>query len=262
MLNSHKIVCIIPARLNSVRFPQKILFPLLQKPLLKWVWEAANKVSFFDDVIFAIDSDITASLTRSFSARYIMTSKDCLSGTDRIIEILKIGKIQSDIWVNWQGDEPFITEGMIKTLLQNIDDEHVDVWTLKKKVDDKKDITSPNVVKVVSGQQNQAIYFSRQPIPFHCNNVDIKKRLYYKHIGLYAYTTKALNKISTFSHTPLELTEKLEQLRWLEYGLSIKVYETNQNTIGIDVPENIQHAEKFLKAKNSTMVTPIVKTKR
>jgi 3-deoxy-manno-octulosonate cytidylyltransferase (CMP-KDO synthetase) len=252
MLNLQKVVCIIPVRLSSTRFPEKILSTLLKKPLLKWVWEAATRVSFFDKIIFAVDSEITAKLTTSFSANHIMTSQKCLSGTDRLIEIMKTNEIQSDIWVNWQGDEPFITENMINTLLQNCGNKNTDdVWTLKKKIEYPEELISPHVVKIVSGRQNQVLYFSRNQIPFYCSNTPKNKRKYYKHIGIYAYTTKALQKISNISSSPLEQAEKLEQLRWLENGLSIKAHETSENTLGIDVPEDIKRAEKWIQEKDA-----------
>jgi 3-deoxy-manno-octulosonate cytidylyltransferase (CMP-KDO synthetase) len=252
MLNLQKVVCIIPVRLNSTRFPEKILSTLLKKSLLKWVWEAATRVSFFDKIIFAVDSEITAKLTTSFFANHIMTSQKCLSGTDRLIEIMKTNKIKSDVWINWQGDEPFVNESMIKSLVQNCGNNKTgDVWTLKKKIEDSKELISPHVVKVVSGKQNQALYFSRNQIPFYCNNTPKNKREYYKHIGIYAYTTNALQKISTISSSPLEQAEKLEQLKWLENGLSIKVHETNENTFGIDVPEDIKRAEKWIQMKEA-----------
>lgn len=251
MLKQKKIVCIIPARLNSSRFPQKILSTLANKPLLQHVWEATNKNSFFDDIIFAIDSKETAKLIASFNGKYLMTSESCNSGTERLIEILKFHKIKSDIWINWQADEPFISPEMIQILLSTIDDTSIDVWTLKKFIFQKNEILSPNVVKVICDKNDFAIYFSRYPIPYYRNeknnNLNLKK-IYYKHIGIYAFTTKALEKISKSNHECyIEKAEKLEQLNYLFNNLKIKVNETKQEIIGIDTLQDLKNAEKYIR---------------
>lgn len=132
MISSKKVICIIPARLASSRFPKKVLSNLHGKPLLQWVWEAASRVRIFDQLAFAVDDKKTAELVSSFGAMCYMTSPHCPSGSDRIAEVLLNEKIDGDIWVNWQGDEPFITEKMIETLLSNCEEED-DIWTLKKK---------------------------------------------------------------------------------------------------------------------------------
>ena len=160
-------VCIIPARLASTRFPEKILKILNGKPLLQWVWEAANKTTFFKDIVFAIDSEKTANIIKNFNGKYLMTSKNCKSGTDRLIEIMHSGKIESDIWVNWQADEPFITPKMIYSLLKTCKNNDADIWSLKKKITNEDEILSPNFAKVVCDTTGNALYFSRSRIPYY-----------------------------------------------------------------------------------------------
>jgi len=243
----NKIVCIIPARLESTRFPRKILKNLAGKPILQWSWEAASRVGKFDSVVFAIDAQETAELIESFGGSYIMTSKDCASGTDRLVELSRQGKIEADIWVNWQADEPFISGDMIGRLLSTCDERDADVWTLKKRIKSEKDVMSPNIVKLVCDVNDYALYFSRSAIPFYR---DEQERVFYKHIGLYAYTSEALKKISLLRESDLEIAERLEHLRFLQYGLKIKVHETNEEVVGIDTREDLLRAEEFVKNRS------------
>ena len=245
MTEQKKIVCIIPARLNSSRFEKKLLKKILNKPILQWVWEAANQTTFFKEIVFAIDSEETANVIKSFGGKYLMTSQNCKSGTDRLIEIMHSGRVEADIWVNWQGDEPFITPQMIATLLQSCHKDKADVWTLKKIIEQKEEITSPNFAKVVCDIEDFALYFSRSPIPYY-RDKDIEE-IYYKHVGIYAFSTNALRKIAQMKHSYLEDAEKLEQLRFLHHKLDIKVHETDQEVIGIDTPQDLQRAEKYAK---------------
>lgn len=256
MISTKKIACIIPARLNSSRFPKKILSNLNGKPLLQWIYEAAQKTNLFDSISFAIDSQETADLIKTFNGSYIMTPIDCASGTDRIIHVMNSGKINADIWVNWQGDEPFITPVMIEELLQSThNNENIDVWTLKKRIINEEEINSIHFAKVICDNNDVAIYFSRSPIPLYRNyelaaeNVKNKiPRVYYKHVGIYAFTTLALNKISKLSPCHIEDAEQLEQLRFLFHGLKIKVHETHQEVIGIDLPEHLEKAAEYAKS--------------
>lgn len=232
-------VCVIPARLASSRFPRKVLAMLGEKPMLQWVWEGATGVQVFDDVAFAIDDAETARLIDSFEGKYFMTSPDCLSGTDRLIQLKQEGKMEGDIWVNWQGDEPFIHKEMIDTLLQSVDAPY-DVWSLKKEIVNEEDIEDPNVVKVVTDPNGKALYFSRSPIPYDRDGLE--EIPVYKHVGIYAYRSPSLDQIGTFSPSALEQAEGLEQLRYLENGLAIQVHETAGETVGIDVPEDLARA--------------------
>ncbi len=246
------IVCIIPARLKATRFPGKMLTSIEGKPLLQWVWDAAIKVPCFSQVIFAIDSLETAAVIDQFGGKYIMTSEQCASGTDRLVEIMQSGKIVADIWVNWQGDEPFITAEMITSLLQSCENDNADVWTLKKRITDSAQITSANIAKVVCDVRGAALYFSRSPIPFYrdlsggFSNADAQ--IFYKHVGLYAFTAQALQKIAIMKNSYLEEAEKLEQLRWLQNGLVVRVHETDRDVKGIDTPKDLEQAEIYARS--------------
>ncbi|MDJ0651922.1 MAG: 3-deoxy-manno-octulosonate cytidylyltransferase [Simkaniaceae bacterium] len=234
-----KTICIIPARIASSRFPKKVLAMLGEKPLLQWVWEAAIAIEMFDEVAFAIDDCETARLIQSFGGKHHMTSPGCLSGTDRLIELQEKRVMSGDIWVNWQGDEPFIRKEMIENLFQSVDQDF-DIWSLKKEIENAAEIEDPNTVKVVTDCEHRALYFSRAPIPYDRDGLE--DVTYYKHIGIYAYTNSALKKISTSAPSRLERSEGLEQLRFLENGLGIQVHETSHETLGIDAPEDLARA--------------------
>jgi 3-deoxy-manno-octulosonate cytidylyltransferase (CMP-KDO synthetase) len=245
MLHGKKIICVIPARLASSRFPKKLLALLLGKPVLQWSWESAKRISFFDEVVIALDAEEMIPIVEGFQGKWVKTSLDCPSGTDRLIQVYKKGLFQGDIWVNWQGDEPFLQEKSLQDLLQSCAKEGVDLWTLKTKIEDQKEALDPSVCKVVCNAQGQALYFSRAQIPYP--RADGKRVECFKHIGLYAYTTKALDKISTLSVCALEECEKLEQLRFLYEGLQIQVEETKERSIGIDLVEHLALAEAYVK---------------
>ncbi len=244
MLGSKKIVCIIPARLQSSRFPRKVLVSLMGKPLLQWVWEGAHKNTCFDEIVFAVDAQETADLIKSFGGRFIMTAETCSTGTDRLVEIARQGIIDGDIWVNWQGDEPFVTPRMINDLLQKCNDTSAQVWTLKKKIETEYDLVSPHVAKVVTDAFGNALYFSRSLIPYYRDAV-VGQRVYFKHVGMYAFTKQALFQIEKLNHGFLEVAEQLEGLRWIENGLKVCVNQTYDEVVGIDLPTDVKRAEDF-----------------
>jgi 3-deoxy-manno-octulosonate cytidylyltransferase (CMP-KDO synthetase) len=258
MKQTSKIVCIIPARLESKRFPRKLISPLHGKTVLEWVWLAAKRVTLFDDVMFAIDAPETAAVIDRFGGKYVYTSTNCQSGTDRLVELACNGKVSADIWVNWQGDEPFIVQEMIETLLQSTDPQSGEMWTLKKLIQDPHQIHSPKVAKVVCDGNGYALYFSRAPIPFFRDEQDphvlVAKKVYYKHVGLYAYTTDALKKIASMGPSTLEKAEMLEQLRFLEHNLRIKVHETTHEVFGIDFPEDLVKAEERIRSGSASVL--------
>ncbi len=243
MIHNKKVACIIPARLKSTRFPKKMLCMLKDKPLLQWVWESARSVSLFDEVAFAVDADETAQLVRSFGGKCFMTSENCPSGSDRLAELLEKNAVDADIWVNWQGDEPFICEQMIFDLLQSCGKEESDLWTLQKKITNPEEATNPHIGKIVCDARGFALYFSRSQIPFYRDVSDFSQKMFYKHVGLYAYTREALRKISTLQPCAIELAEQLEQLRFLYNNLRIRVHETEYEVFGIDLPEHLARAE-------------------
>lgn len=252
MYKNKKIICVIPARLASFRFPEKMLVSLHGRPLLSWVWDAAKKVTVFDDVIFAVDDQRLLDCVESFGGKGILTSVDCQCGTDRLVELVVDKKIDADVFVNWQGDEPFIHEAMILDLLQTIDQPGQDVWTLKTRISKAAEIQERNA-KVVTAQDGRAITFSRAPIPCVRDTTNLEELLalglYYKAVGIYAFTAKALKLIATMGNSQLEQVEKLEMLRWLDYGLPVFVHETAYEVFGIDTPEDLAKAEKFLLEK-------------
>ena len=180
-----------------------------------------------------------------------MTSPQCPSGTDRLIEVMQQNRVDADIWVNWQGDEPFITEEMIGQLLQSCDEDNSDVWTLKKKITKQEEIISPHFAKVVCDHNDHALFFSRSMIPFYRDAVP-EEQVFYKHVGLYAFTKQALSKIARLLPCAIECAEQLEQLRFLYHNLRIKVHETKNDVFGIDLPEHLARAEAVLSAMNIT----------
>ncbi len=235
-----KIVCIIPARLDSNRFPRKIFAKLSGKTLLENVIESAKKVTLFDRVIVAGCSQEVVDVAFAHGVEGVLTDPMIPNGTIRIISAIEKLAIKGDIFVNWQADEPFITEELIETLLQVND--HSDAFTLKKKID-KESASDPNIVKVVTDLSGKALYFSRAPIPYQRG----KEADYYKHIGLYAFTSRALDIIKTLKQAPLEECEVLEQLRWLEHGMNIQVSCSQLDVMGIDTQEDL------VKANNRTV---------
>lgn len=241
MFGNKSVVCVIPARLGSTRFPRKMLAPLKGKPLVQWAYEGAKRCPWFDEVVIAVDSEEIFEVVEGFGGKAVMTAFDCQNGTERLIELQQRGILKGDVWVNWQGDEPFIGTKMIETLLQSCDEG--EIWTLKIAIEDP---SSPHVVKVVCDHLGRALYFSRSPIPHN-------SKKYFKHVGIYAYSDEALQKISKLSPCPLEEAERLEQLRFLYNGLSIQVHETDEEIIGIDTPEQLSIAEEMILCYHSCL---------
>lgn len=244
-----KIICVIPARLQSSRFPEKVIRSLHGKPLMQWTWEAAERTQLFDEIILAVDAAKTAAIASAFGAKVALTSITAQSGTDRLIEVAQQRNFDGDLWVNWQCDEPFITKAMIAALLTTKDDMSTHIWTLKKAIDHSEEINNPNIVKVVADAQDNALYFSRSPIPYPRDThkqTALPAPSYYKHIGTYAYSSQALKKIALTHPCMLEQSEQLEQLRFLFHGLRMKVHETTGNTIGIDTPADFEQAKQLV----------------
>jgi len=245
-----KIICVVPARLHSSRLPYKVLKTLGGKPLLQRVFEAASKCALFDEIVFAVDAEQTKTLVESFGARALMTSQTCPNGTMRMIEAKDLYGIQGDVWVNWQADEPFITKSLILDLLQSIHDMCSDIWTLRSVIHERAELEDPNVVKVVTGLGDRALYFSRFPIPYSRDNAPCT---WYKHIGIYAFTTKALETIATLPSCELERIESLEQLRFLYHGMQVIAHTTSCKTLGIDLQEHLDLAETLVQSDLLTM---------
>lgn len=244
------ILGIIPARYASTRFPGKPLVDIGGKSMIQRVYEQVKKSKLITDVIVATDNQQIFDHVTQFRGRVRMTKENHVSGTDRCYEALTLQKAQFDYVVNIQGDEPFIQPEQID-LLARLLDGTTEIATLVKKIEDPEQLFNPNVVKAVVALNGEALYFSRSTVP-HIRNTPEKdwlnKQSFYKHIGMYAYRTDVLKKLTSLPVSQLEKAESLEQLRWLENGFRIKVAETKTETIGIDTPEDLNRAVLSLRA--------------
>lgn len=246
-----KFIGIIPARFASTRFPGKPLADMNGKPMIQRVYEQVESV--LDKVCVATDDIRIEAAVKAFGGNVVMTSVQHKSGTDRCYEAYtKIGD-KHNIIINIQGDEPFIHPSQIETLKACFSDHQTQIATLVKEFDKNGDfeatLFNPNTPKVVLNQKNEAIYFSRSVIPYvrgKHHTEWLKNTIFYKHIGLYAYTAEVLKEITLLPQTPLELAESLEQLRWIENGYRIKAGITTRETIGIDTPGDMEKALKLL----------------
>ena len=241
-----KITAIIPARYGSTRFEGKALADILGKPMIQHVYERTVRTPLVSDVVVATDDERIAAAVRSFGGRAEMTSTGHETGTDRLAEVA--ARLDADIIVNVQGDEPLIEPAMINEAIEPlVNDPGVTMSTLKSRIKTLHDFLSPNVVKVVTDWEGYALYFSRSPLPnFRDKWNDLKddafssgRLLCYKHVGLYVYRREFLLQFAQMSPTYLELAEKLEQLRVLENGYRIKVVETSHDSIGVDTPGDL-----------------------
>jgi len=239
-----KFLGIIPARYASTRFPGKPLADMEGKPMIQRVYEQVQ--STVDELVVATDDERIAKAVQHFSGRVILTSKDHQSGTDRCYEaFLKTGGV-FDVVINIQGDEPFIQPTQIELLKSCFLKTDTQIATLVKPFDSGSDIKNPNTPKVVLNKRNEVLYFSRSVIPY-IRDESVKWPVFYKHIGLYAYRSEVLKEITALPQSPLEIAESLEQLRWLQNGFSIKAAITDEETIGIDTPEDLEKALTRLK---------------
>lgn len=234
---------IIPARYQSTRFPGKALAPLRGKPIIQHVYEKSRGSRLASEVMVATDSDKILRTVESFGGRAVMTSPEHASGTDRAAEVA--ASLEYDIIVNVQGDEPLIRAEMIDAVIELLGDERASLGTLARPAKNPLDIENPNVVKVVFDREGFALYFSRAPIPYRRGRGTV-----YQHTGIYSYRREALMKLTSLEPTALERTEGLEQLRALENGMRIKVGETEFETIGVDTPEDLEKAEKWLSSSS------------
>ena len=246
-----KVVGIIPARYASTRFPGKPLALIKGKPMIQRVYEQALK-SKLDAVVIATDDVRIADAVMDFGGQYVMTSPNHRSGTDRCCEALDLLKTKYDAVVNIQGDEPFIDPKQIDLLVDLIVRDDTPLASLAKRIEDEDELFSPNAVKVVVNQEGNAMYFSRSPIPF-MRNVDrdewLAKGRFYKHIGIYAYKADVLRQVARMEPSTLEQAESLEQLRWLENGLAIRMALSDAENISIDTPDDLHRAEQYAQTK-------------
>lgn len=245
-----KCLVIIPARYASTRFPAKPLALLGGKPIIEHVYGQVSKA--VSDVVVATDDERIMAAVEAFGGRAVMTSTEHQSGTDRCYEALQRVGGDYDVVINVQGDEPFIQPEQIKALIACFEDAATDIATMVKPftvADGIEALENPNSPKVVVSRDMKALYFSRSVIPY-MRGVEreewLAKHTYYKHIGIYAFRAKTLAEVTALPQSSLELSEKLEQLRWLENGYVIGVATTERETIGIDTPEDLSRAEAYL----------------
>ena len=241
---------VIPARWASTRFEGKVLADICGKPMIQYVWEQAKEARSLDELVIAADDERVVSAAEGFGGKAIFTAKGHSTGTDRLTEI--VNPLDVKFIVNIQADEPLLAPSMIDDLVDVLKrDNSVGMATIIKRITNEDEVTSPNVVKAVVDKNGFALYFSRAPIPYVRDDKHKKKTdVYYKHIGLYAYTKDFLFTYTNLPHSKLEGLEKLEQLRALEHGYRIKTVETEYDTIGVDTPEDLELVRKALENKS------------
>ncbi|MFD0991595.1 3-deoxy-manno-octulosonate cytidylyltransferase [Tenacibaculum geojense] len=240
-----RIIAMIPARYSATRFPGKLMKMLKGKSVIVRTYEAALHTNLFDDVYVVTDSDIIYNEITSVNGKVIMSKKEHDCGSDRIAEAVE--DLNVDIVVNVQGDEPFIDTVSLEKLIavfKNDTLKEIDLASLKVAMSSKEEIENPNNVKVITDNKDFAIYFSRSVIPYHRDTT--LNVTYYKHKGVYAFRKEALIDFYNTPMTPLEAAEKIEAIRYLEVGKKIKMIETDVESIGIDTPEDLEKAKKFL----------------
>lgn len=237
-----KIAGIIPARYGSTRFPGKPLALINGKTMIHRVYEQVLKADKIDLAIVATDDQRIIDEVESFGGRAAMTSPDHQSGTDRCAEVLEGLEEKIDVVINIQGDEPFIDPGLIDQLAETFQNPEIEISTLSAPINNDEDLNNPNIVKLVCGKNDRALFFSRFPIPYYrggkIGNLT-QEHNYFKHIGIYAYRSEILRKIVKLKQGALEKAESLEQLRWLENDFSIHVSKSSSEGISIDTPEDL-----------------------
>jgi 3-deoxy-manno-octulosonate cytidylyltransferase (CMP-KDO synthetase) len=238
-----KAIAVIPARLASTRLPRKMLREIAGETLLGRVYKAVRACPRLEKVIIATDSDEIVHLARRNDWNVQLTSSEHRSGTERVHEVAS--SLDADVYINVQGDEPLARLEHIISLLDLMTDPAVQVGTLKTKAA-PEDVNNPNAVKVVADLSGRALYFSRATIPHDRDGTGAQ---YFKHLGFYAYRKDALDRFCALPESPLERSERLEQLRFLENGIAIRVAETPFDTVGVDTEEDLKRVEKILRTR-------------
>ena len=240
----NKVIAVIPARYNSTRFPGKMMEILGNRTIITTTYQNVLETGLFDEVFVATDSELIFDEISKNGGKAVMTGEH-ETGSDRIAEAVQ--NIDCDIVINVQGDEPFLKKEPLKQLIDVFykdEKKKISLASLKIQLRESEEIRNPNNVKVITDNNGFALYFSRSVIPFQRElSYDVK---YYKHIGVYAFRKEALIKFSSLEMTPLEISEKLEQLRYLENGMKIKMVETDFVGIGIDTPEDLEKAKTLI----------------
>ena len=239
------IIAVIPSRYASTRLPGKPLVDICGKPMVQHVYERVRRVSLFDEVLVATDDERILNAVKAFGGAACMTSPDCPSGSDRLIEVAK--SHPADVYVNVQGDEPLVEPASIEKLARAmLDDPSLQMGTLCYSISAEQ-AQNPNLVKVVRAHNGNALYFSRSPIPFPRSGGIAPQ--YFGHLGMYAYRREFLMNFGNLPYSPLENTEKLEQLRVLQAGIAIRVLEVEATGPGVDTPEDLEAVRRILTEK-------------
>jgi 3-deoxy-manno-octulosonate cytidylyltransferase (CMP-KDO synthetase) len=235
-----RVVAVIPARYHSTRLPGKALADIAGRTMIEHVYRQTARAAGVHDVIVATDDQRILDVVTSFGGAAVMTSAQHRTGTDRVAEVA--AALDCDVVVNVQGDEPLIPPAMIEQVIAPLRDATVVMATLRRRIERDEDRTSPHVVKVIVDRDDNALYFSRTPLPFSRDG----RGATYKHVGLYAYRRRFLLAFAALPQTPLEIAESLEQLRALEHGFRIRTPETVDDSLGIDTPEDLERARRLL----------------
>ncbi len=244
-----RILAIIPARYSSVRFPGKPLADINGKPMVQRVYEQIKKCSSIKDIVVATDDERIINAVNSFGGKALLTLPDHQSGTDRCAEVIQRHKENFDVIINVQGDEPFIAPDQIELIASCFKNQEIQIATLIKRITQSPELFDSSKVKVVINEKEEAMYFSRFPIPFLrglSEELWLENSVYYKHIGIYGYRTEVLSQIVKLPVHLLEKAESLEQLRWLTNGYRIQTALTELESISVDTIEDLNAARKFL----------------
>ncbi len=243
MAHAPEALAVIPARYGSSRFPGKALAPLAGKPMLLHVVERARRAAHVARVLVATDDERIRRAVEDAGGEALMTRREHRSGTERVAEVA--AQFPAPVYLNVQGDEPLVDPAALDELVEALEaDSAVQVATLATPIAEMKDVMDPNIVKVVSDFDSNALYFSRAPIPWLREGPAVAR--HFKHLGVYAFRREALLEFPTLPPGELERSEQLEQLRWLENGWRIRVAETRYDSVSVDVPEDLARVEKLL----------------
>jgi len=241
-IEDHKAVGVIPARAKSTRFPNKVIAPILGKPMMQYIWEAAQNSKKLDRVIIATDDERVAAIGRGFGAEVVITPADLPTGSDRVA--LVAHDIKSRWVINLQADEPLLSAESIDRLVQSLmDNPSFEIATFVVRKNDSEGLHNPNTVKAVGIVGGPAFYFSRQPLLSSISGE------YLKHVGIYGYRSETLQRFCQLPPSELEKAERLEQLRAMENNMPILLVELESDTIGVDVESDVARVEKILRSK-------------
>jgi len=257
VMDTQRVVLVIPARYGSSRLPGKPLADINGKPMIQWVYDKALQVPSASRVIVATDDLRIVDAVKTFGGKVVMTSPEHPSGTDRLVEVMQ--QVEADVYINLQGDEPLVRPEDVELLVQGmLADDSVGVGTLYHSID-AEEAQNPNTVKLALGQDSMALYFSRSPIPFprdHEQHPGFKK-----HVGVYAYRRSVLERYAQLPDSPLEKSEQLEQLRLLSAGVRIRAFEVAPTGPGVDTPECLEKVRAILAGNDYVEVSPLARVK-